>query len=96
MDHFYGKSSFTDICQKSVQRSSAGAEEAKTVADKVGIGELDEHDEVVGEEGATAKAKAQQGNHQGSSSLTFFGSDNLKVSTIENISHIMIYLSLLK
>ena len=75
MNHFYSNCSFTDIFQKSVRKSSAGAEEgnrAKTVADKVGIGDLDEHDKVVGEEGPTAKAKAQQGNHQGSSSLTFF------------------------
>ena len=51
-----------------------------TVADEeLGIGDLDEHDEVVGEEGPAAEAKAQQGDHQGRSSLAFFRSDNLRV-----------------
>ena len=34
-----------------------------TAAEELGIVELDEHDEVVGEEGATAQAKPKQGNH---------------------------------
>ena len=34
-----------------------------TDAAELGIEELYEHDKVVGEEGPTAKAKAQEGNH---------------------------------
>ena len=41
--------------------------------------DLDEHDEVVGEEGATAQAKPKQGNHKRGGSLSFFGSNNLWV-----------------
>ena len=43
------------------------------------LAELDEHDEVVGEEGPAAKAKAKQSHHQRSCSLTFFRSNNLRM-----------------
>ena len=54
-----------------------------TAAEELGIEELYEHDKVVGEEGPAAKAKAQEGNHQGSCSLTFFRSNNLSREHVE-------------
>ena len=63
-------------------RASQRTEADSTVptdAEELGIVELDEHDEVVGEEGPAAKAKAKQSHHQRSGSLTFFRSNNLKI-----------------
>jgi len=91
MDHFHGKSSFhfkfPKVCPKkfswsrgrgpSLRMKGDSTGTVPTVAEELGMEELYEHDEVVGEEGPAAKAEAEQGDHQGSCGLTLFRSNNL-------------------